>query len=302
MYDIIGDIHGYADELKTILKKLGYKKDEKDIFFHPERKAFFVGDFIDRGPKIPEVLSIVKSMVDKGSAYAVMGNHEYNALCFYHKKADGGHLRSHSIKHILQHCDTLKQFKGKQKEYEKYLEWFLTLPLFYENEYFRVVHACWDDKYINCLKNKLTNNRLNKNILQESATKGTELYNAIEVVLKGKEISLNGLTFKDKDGNERKEIRIKWWINPDGKTYKELSINKIDNFVNEEIIPEDLSSYYNESEKQVFFGHYWLKGNPEPFRNNIICTDYSVADNGKLVAYRWENNKNKIKANNFVLT
>ena len=36
----------------------------------------------------------------------------------------------------------------------------------------------------------------------------------------------------------------------------------------------------------VFFGHYWLKGDPSIYRENVCCLDYSVAKNGKLVAYR----------------
>lgn len=74
-FDIIGDIHGYALELVRLLKKLGYVYDN-GFYEHPEpdRKAIFVGDFIDRGPKIRETLSIVKAMVDNGTAKAVMGN------------------------------------------------------------------------------------------------------------------------------------------------------------------------------------------------------------------------------------
>jgi len=87
-FDIIGDIHGYADQLVQLLGKLKYDNDN-GTYSHPdpERKAIFVGDFIDRGPKIKETLSIVKSMVDNDAAYAVLGNHEYNALCFHTLKA-----------------------------------------------------------------------------------------------------------------------------------------------------------------------------------------------------------------------
>ena len=58
-YDIIADIHGYADTLRVLLERLGYV--ERDgIYRNPERIAIFVGDFIDRGPKIREALQIVK--------------------------------------------------------------------------------------------------------------------------------------------------------------------------------------------------------------------------------------------------
>jgi len=50
MYDLIGDIHGYACELEALLDKLGYR-DSNGVFAHPNRRAIFLGDFIDRGPE-----------------------------------------------------------------------------------------------------------------------------------------------------------------------------------------------------------------------------------------------------------
>jgi hypothetical protein len=78
MYDLIGDIHGHAAELASLLELLGYER-HRGYYSHPARKAVFVGDFIDRGPHIREVLALVRPMVDHGSALAVMRNHEFNA-------------------------------------------------------------------------------------------------------------------------------------------------------------------------------------------------------------------------------
>jgi hypothetical protein len=50
-------------------------------------------------------------------------------------------------------------------------------------------------------------------------------------------------------------------------------------------IPEP-SSHYQEDEKPVFFGHYWLSGDPFLIRNNVCCLDFSVAKNGVLASYR----------------
>ena len=46
-YDIIGDIHGYADPLHELLEKLGYK-NKQGVFGHASRQVIFLGDFIDR--------------------------------------------------------------------------------------------------------------------------------------------------------------------------------------------------------------------------------------------------------------
>jgi hypothetical protein len=80
-YDVIGDIHGQAALLRSLLARLGYLELGAS-WKHPCRKAIFVGDFIDRGPAIPKTLAIVHGMVSEGSAFAVMGNHELDALRF----------------------------------------------------------------------------------------------------------------------------------------------------------------------------------------------------------------------------
>lgn len=287
MIDLIGDIHGHADKLEELLKKLGYSKQD-NYYSHPDRKVLFVGDYIDRGPKIRETLEIVKNMVDNESAIALMGNHEYNALCFHFQETEGGHLRKHLIKNIIQHYETLKQFQNRQKEYEEYLEWFKTLPLFYETENFRAVHACWDAQNINFLKKQLKNNRLTDDLIYQSVKKGSDLNEAIDQTLKGKEIKMpEGLFFTDKDGTNRTEIRIKWWENPLEMTYKEISVEPLSNLPETAIDISLLKNtdYYKNDNKPVFFGHYWLKGEPSLYRENICCLDYSVAKGGHLVAY-----------------
>ncbi|MBP9133506.1 MAG: metallophosphoesterase [Saprospiraceae bacterium] len=287
MMDFIGDIHGHADKLEEILLKLGYEKN-KGVFAHPERKVLFVGDYIDRGPKIKETLQIVKSMVDSNNAIALMGNHEYNALCFHFQETEGGHLRKHLIKNIIQHYETLKQFQNKQREYEDYLEWFKTLPLYYETDTFRAVHACWENSNIEYLRKKLVNDRLTDELIYQSVKKGSKFNEVLDQTLKGKEMRMpEGLFFFDKDGTKRTEIRIKWWEDPSKMTYKSISVEPIDNLPEKPVELAELksSTFYSDHDKKVFFGHYWLKGKPILYRENICCLDYSVAKGGKLVAY-----------------
>ncbi|MEP7086775.1 MAG: polynucleotide kinase-phosphatase [Gemmatimonadota bacterium] len=76
-FDIIGDVHGCADELESLLQALGYQRDETGTWRHSAmRKAVFVGDLVDRGPRVPDVLRIVMGMVDAATAIAVPGNHD----------------------------------------------------------------------------------------------------------------------------------------------------------------------------------------------------------------------------------
>lgn len=80
-FDIIGDVHGCAAELRTLLIELGwtiaYDGDTAVGASHPEgRQAVFVGDLVDRGPDTPGVLRLVMGMVAAGTALCVSGNHE----------------------------------------------------------------------------------------------------------------------------------------------------------------------------------------------------------------------------------
>jgi len=290
MHDLIGDIHGHADKLEALLQKLGYSLSN-GIYTHTGRKVVFVGDYIDRGPKIRDTLRIVRSMVEAGSAIALMGNHEYNALCFHFQERKGGHLRKHLIKNILQHYETLRQFQNKQHEYEDYIDWCKSLPLFYETDSFRAVHACWDSHHIQLLRNTLVDNRLTDELIHESVKSGTPFYEAINDTLKGKEIKMPpGIHFTDKDGENRTDIRIKWWEDPLKSTYKNISVIPLDALPDTHIDTSKLpdTRFYSTSEMPVFFGHYWLKGTPTLYRDNVCCIDYSVAKGGSLVAYRMD--------------
>ena len=88
-FDFIGDVHGCCDELELLLAKLGYEKEliEKEpgwsnlCFQHPEgRKAVFVGDLVDRGPRAVDTLSVARNMINAGSALCVPGNHDAKLL------------------------------------------------------------------------------------------------------------------------------------------------------------------------------------------------------------------------------
>lgn len=288
--DLIGDIHGHADKLEALLKKMGYVL-KSGSYAHPERTVLFVGDYIDRGPKIKETLDIVRRMADAGNAIALMGNHEYNALCYHMPDGKGGFLREHTKKNDHQHQRTLDAFAGRPDELRDYIAWIMTLPLYFETDRFRAVHACWDPQHIAYLRSRLVNDRFTEELLREASVKGSELYFAIEETLKGKEVKLPvGVSFLDKDGHERRDLRIKWWVDPVGATYRELG------FPPQEEIPDhpvDASCFGNRPhyfpvDLPVFFGHYWLKHEPVLQRENICCLDYSVAKQGKLVAYRFD--------------
>jgi hypothetical protein len=242
-----------------------------------------VGDYIDRGPRIREKLEMVKAMADNSTAIALMGNHEFNAILYNTRNAEGNYLRERTENKTRQHIHTLEQFSGREGEYQDYIEWFKSLPLFYEEKNLRMVHACWDEIHIQYLHDTLPNDRLTNQLLQHQYKQDNKLYEAIEVTLKGKELTMpERLYFQEKDGHRRTELRINWWLSSENVTYRQYSVETYDSLT-DEAIPLSLTKHnkpYAESEKPVFFGHYWLQGNKE------LSVDYSVANAGKLVAYR----------------
>lgn len=83
-FDIVGDVHGCADELEDLLDLLGYEVEwsGRDVRVTPPRgrTLVFVGDLVDRGPRSPDVLRIVMAMAQAGTALCVEGNHDFKLL------------------------------------------------------------------------------------------------------------------------------------------------------------------------------------------------------------------------------
>jgi len=83
-FDIIGDVHGCAEELRCLLGRLGYVvtgTGESVAVAAPHgHKLVFVGDLVDRGPDTPGVLRLAMAAVGAGIGYVVQGNHDQKLL------------------------------------------------------------------------------------------------------------------------------------------------------------------------------------------------------------------------------
>ena len=293
-YHIIGDIHGHADKLEQLLRHLGYRK-ENGAYQHSGAKVVFLGDFIDRGPHQRRVIDIVRPMVDEGHALAVMGNHEFNAICYHTLHPETADpLRPHSKHNTEQHEAFLKEYALHDEETQEVIAWFKKLPLYLEVKdvtdsqiLFRAIHACWSQDIID-----RTPQYLEEKSILDAATRGSHAYDDIEVLLKGPEIPLpRGSSFKDKSGVVRKNIRIKWWSSSSNSTYRDIAMvpeGEEDNIPDALIKASQYDFVYSEDSPPVFFGHYWLTGKPRIVRNNLACLDYSAGIDGELVAYHWK--------------
>ena len=109
-FDLIGDVHGCFDELLELLAALGYETGRSaGAWHHPAgRKLVFVGDLVDRGPKVPEVVRLVRDSVEFGSALCVPGNHDIKFM----RKIWGKDVQ---ITHGL--AESLAQFEAYEQHY-----------------------------------------------------------------------------------------------------------------------------------------------------------------------------------------
>jgi protein phosphatase len=114
-FDIFGDVHGCCDELEALLQRLGYEVAavaaagpafvSGPVYSHPlGRQAVFVGDLVDRGPRILDSVRLVHNMVASGSAYCVPGNHDMKLM----RKLRGKNVKiSHGLANSLAEIDAL---------------------------------------------------------------------------------------------------------------------------------------------------------------------------------------------------
>lgn len=305
-YDVIGDVHGHASALAGLLEKLGYRERE-GAYRHPSRMALFVGDFIDRGPEQVRTVTLVRRMVEAGSARAVMGNHELNAIAWFLEDPDapGLHLRRHARgNNRAQHAAFLAEVEAKPALHAELVDWFLTLPLWLDLPEVRVVHACWHERFMEFLAPRLRpGHRLDRGLMvpatrepaddAEKDTPEPTIFKAVEALTKGIEIPMPpGRTFRDKDGHVRARVRVRWW-DREATTYRDAAMLPLEERT--ELPRAQIAAHARigyAGAKPVFFGHYWLTGTPAPLGPSAACLDYSIGKApevpGRLCAYRYD--------------
>ena len=274
--DIIGDVHGHYQQLIRLTEKMGYSLGPNKLH-HPEnRKLGFVGDFINRGPQSVEVLTLVKSLCESGDAIAVLGNHEFRLI---QNSVEG---------------------KNVPAEFEPFVPWLRSLPLFIELNTLRIVHAVWHFSSIELLDGKSVEEDA---FIQETIVKKSPYKKAVSRILSGIKINIpEDLKLMDRFGIKRSKARLKWWMDLREKPYADcfLSPMKPDIFNRGPAIDElsDLE-LYNEKDKPVFTGHYCLPPNIPKVSGNVVCLDGCVTCDQTLWGYRHEG-KDKVFASNLI--
>ena len=127
-FDIIGDIHGCADELELLLEKLGYVWEEIPeksfytyfrLYKHPQgRKAIFLGDLVDRGPRILDSYQLVHHMVQANQALCVPGNHDTKLM----QHLNGRNVQiKHGLQQTLDEIQALPDVKAFEQEMAEFI-------------------------------------------------------------------------------------------------------------------------------------------------------------------------------------
>jgi hypothetical protein len=236
-----------------------------------------------------------------------MGNHEYNALGWVTPALPGSgkaHVREHTPRHARLIDETLTQFAHHPGDWHDFVNWFYELPLFVDAGRFRLVHACWDPRLIEPLRQQYPDGRIDEHFIQASAVPGSFAATVCNRLLRGTDMRLpDGLTLTGGDGLTRAFFRTKFW-EEDPQTYGDIVFQP-------DALPEAVASTplshtqknallrYAEDEPLLFVGHYWRSGRPAPIRDNLACLDYSAVLYGKLVAYRLDD-ETRIDPHKFV--
>jgi hypothetical protein len=307
-YDIIGDVHGHADKLEALLRKLGYQH-RSGAWRKAGHTAVFVGDLIDSGPGQLRTLALVRAMVDQQCGIVTMGNHEFNAIAYATKdphSSDGSYLRVQNDSNFEQHKAFLSEFGLGSAGHTEWIDWFRTMPLWLELDGLRIVHACWHDPSIEVIRKSLGGgNQINHEFLVNAHKLNGQkrcpaVYDTLETLLKGLEVKLpEGVSFRDRYGAVRYAARVQWWLNGPADL-GDVALGPIEDrrqLQGMRLEEGHLPGYSNEH--PVFFGHYWMTGTPARQTAKVACVDYSAANDGPLVAYRFEGER-ELSASSFV--
>jgi hypothetical protein len=302
-FDIIPDIHGQHDKLIALLHRLGWRN--ADGAWRPpeaDRKIVFLGDFIDRGPHNAKVIRTVRELVESQHAFAIMGNHELNAIHYHTIDPETGKpFRAHTERNQSAHGSFLTEFPIGSSDAKDAIDWFAKLPLWLDVGPFRVIHACWSDAAVERLREQAPDGVLPYDRLLVSGRKGDRNHADVSLLTKGPEVRLPEGTFRDGGGQVRDEVRLAWWRR-NASTWREAVVSVPDpSELPDSPISEDVAALlYPENAKPLFFGHYWMTGSIALEAPNAICLDYSAARGGPLIAYRFSPDDRGLSLSNIV--
>ncbi|MCA9136695.1 MAG: metallophosphoesterase [Planctomycetales bacterium] len=219
--DIVGDVHGEIEPLRSLMMHLGYSQDGVHC---DGRRLVFVGDLTDRGPDSPAVVNLVKTMIDSGRAQCVLGNHDLNLL-LDHRKHDNGWFYGEPF---FADDAVVPQALADESVRETVLGLFRDLPVALQRDDLCIVHACWNDEMIDDAKHAHDAVALyhRHHELIEASFPGLDLDGVAKGLKHQNENPIKKLTSGPEEridkpiessGKLRFEKRVQWWKDYQGK-------------------------------------------------------------------------------------
>ncbi len=114
----VGDLHGRVEWLDKLVARL------RDLPEWPAARLVFLGDFVDRHPKVKELVSRVIGLIaEKPGSSAVMGNHD---LALVKAAALDGEPDSYWVQRYAEaydHAPTFESYLGRTPDYHSKADW-----------------------------------------------------------------------------------------------------------------------------------------------------------------------------------
>jgi hypothetical protein len=140
--DIVGDVHGEIDALRSLMGHLGYTDDGRHA---EDRRLVFLGDLTDRGPNSPAVVELVSGLIASGRAQCILGNHDLNILLDNRKPENRWFWGEEFLDEYGRVAQQRLADAGIQQGVRSL---FRRLPIALERDDLRVIHASWHDEMI----------------------------------------------------------------------------------------------------------------------------------------------------------
>lgn len=288
-FDFIGDLHGQWKRARALLSRLGYRRRD-GIFCHPGRKAVFLGDILNRGPRVADTVRMVREMEQAGSAVCLLGNHEF--WTWWHERRLRAGLPSVLPDKTLDAIARSRASFGKSTgEWERLLQWIERLPVVFNarlpgGESAFGVHACMDPVAAAFLGN---NKLLRCDAL--GRTPGRRFYSLMSLI--------EGPSFFPCGGE--KSVRMRWWLSrlPNSMAEATFTARALPEH---QAPPTSLLSKLHPllpGHPPVFFGHYGFPKPARPILPNAACLDLGAGQGGPVAAYSWNGEQRLLKSRFF---
>ncbi|MBT2762391.1 metallophosphoesterase family protein [Paenibacillus sp. ISL-20] len=149
---VISDIHGCDQELIALLKDAEFDSSKDQLIL--------LGDYVDRGLRSKEAVSLVQNLVQHEHAIALQGNHDHRFVNVVAGLATSEEIAKFwdkgGVQTFASYCGDV--VAGSEEElvncssrirttYSEHIRFLKDLPMYYEDEHFIYVHAGLNPSY-----------------------------------------------------------------------------------------------------------------------------------------------------------